>query len=139
MKKKIKISNEFTIPEEFIGISSQSKDYSLAYEINKILKIDLTILRTDFITKAKEKEDFDIILYSYNSERGYYYLLKNRSGGISIIPKLNHIDYLMIIEDSKKDLEAVSKSLSTYRSVLGAFKIKLDKQQTDFLKKILMK
>ena len=140
MKKKIKIKNEFLIPNEILAISSQYNDYQLAWEINNNFEIDLTRTVTDFIENKKDSDNIDIVLYSYEDSTGYYYyLLKNKYEGISILPKLNNIDYVLVIEDERIDLSSISSRISSSRAIVGSFRIKLNQSQVNYLKKILLK
>ncbi|MCD4794959.1 MAG: IPExxxVDY family protein [Bacteroidales bacterium] len=140
MKKTIKIKNEINIPEKVIGISSQSSDYHIAWEINNILNISLFKLSEKAFADKKLNKETPIKLYYFKDDNSRkYYLLENNTNGRSLFLSLKHIDYLLIIDPESDDVKEYVAKLSAPKAFLGCFSIELNKSQIKQLKDILLK
>ena len=139
MKKTIKIKNEFIIPEKIVGISSQSSDYHVAWEINNILGISLFKLEKVFIDKDLNKETPIKLYYFKDDNSQKYYLLENNASGRSIFPGLKHIDYLLILYPESDTIKEFVTKLSKPKVFLACFLVELNKSQIKQLKNILIK
>jgi hypothetical protein len=140
LKKVIHIKEGINLPEKIIGISSQSTDYKIAWEINNLLNIELK----KYPDKIVENADFKEIRLSYyyckgeNNEK--YFIMQNAVSGYSLLPKLKNINFFFIIFNTDDDrLKQFQKILNSAHTFLGCFMIALNKQQINKLKSILKK
>lgn len=139
MKKTIKIKNEFIIPEKIIGISSQSSDYHVAWEINNILGISLFKLEK-ILTDKDLKEKIPVKLYYFKDNNFQkYYLLENNASGRNIFSGLKHIDYLLILYPESENIKEIVTRLSKAKAFLACFLVELNKSQIKQIKNILIK
>lgn len=140
MKKTIKIKNEINIPEKIIGISSQSSDYHVAWEINNVLGISLFKLSEKVLISKDSNKEIPIKLYYFKDDNSQkYYLLKNSANGRSLFINLKHIDYLLILDPESDNVKEFVSKLSEPKVFLGCFLIELNKSQIKQLKDILIK
>ena len=140
MKKTIKIKNEIIIPEKIIGISSQSSDYHVAWEINNILGISLFKLSEKIFIDKLSNEEIPIKLFYFKDDNSQkYYLLENNVIGRSLFLSLKHIDYLLILYPKSDNVKVYVSKLSKSKAFLGCFSVELNTSQIKLLKNILIK
>jgi len=104
---------------DLIGIISHGKGYRIAWEINQVLGVELTKAK-DQLIRFNDGSAITVVNYTYTTENGGIYLLKNRglenkeSGQMLLIPELQEFDFLLKIIgadsfDSEEIMEKVRK------------------------------
>lgn len=98
-KKILKLDEEFYEPEELVVIiNSTNKDYRMAYFMNKYLKFEFS-RRSDLICDLKNNTSTRYSVYRHHQPDSHvdWYLVNNRHAEGNLIPKLQNVDYLLII------------------------------------------
>ena len=104
---------------DLIGIISHGKGYRVAWEINQVLGVELTKSK-DQLIRFNDGSSITVVNYTYTTENGGIYLLKNRglenneSGQMLLIPELQEFDFLLKIIgadsfDSEEIMDKVRK------------------------------
>lgn len=123
MAKKLKLDINYFEDYALLSISSQLKDYRLAFFINDTLDLDL-----------KKYEDF-----SFNGKKGSYswyfdtegiksssfYLFSNNHEEGKLIPSPKGIDFFLLVKDvtDNHHLDNLASSIRRIPGVLGVFKL----------------
>lgn len=106
MKKK-KLESSFEVDFDLYGLVSNSKEYKLAWNINKALGISL-LKKDDIKIEFSDHSSILISYYLYDVEHTKIELLHNRlvAGGARqskyLIPELGQFDYLLKIRDASE-------------------------------------
>ena len=119
MAKRKLISEPATYSDlTIIGLSSQLKDYRLAFFINRDIGINLVKIRDLPVYSEKEDTLFEFPLYTcFEPERRInYYLLGNNNGGTKMIPAYKQADYLMLLH-GPVDSERVNSLMIAIRKI----------------------
>lgn len=129
--KQLHIETDSTEDYQLIGISSPSKEYRLAYYINKTLGIDLRRQKDLNTTIMSEREMTPFSLFFYPEEEceHSYYLLSNSNTKSKLIPDLGTTDYFLLIRrhiEKSKILELIH-GLQKISLVQTAFMLDLSK------------
>ncbi len=122
------------IPQEpvnyiLIAISSQEKDYKLAYSINKVLDLQLSNSQTDDDLQ-EEIVLSSVQAFHYNDMENEfrYRFVQNRKDNSYLIPELKNVDYFFILQnDSERKLPEIStytKKLRTIPGILAALEVR---------------
>jgi len=99
MARKKLISEPLSYPDlGIIGISSQLKDYRLAYHIN--LSAALSLTRLDDLPVYQEKEgtlpEFPLFAYYECNRRLHFYLIGNSNHTAKLVPAYRQADYFLL-------------------------------------------
>lgn len=118
MKKKLQI--KFDLQSEYIllGISTQLKDYRLAFHINNDLKLNF-IRMDDLLFENeihKQENKFSFYYYFDEESQNTFSLISNHNKYGKILPSAKQIDYFFIIKDHIRS-EKKQKYLSTIRKI----------------------
>lgn len=131
MKKKLKI--EFEIQSEYtlFGISSQLKDYRLAFHINNDLKLNFKRMDDINIANEKSNEENNFSFYYYFDEESQntFSLISNHNQDGKLLPSAKQIDCFFIIKDYIKteQKQHFLSSIRKIRNVIAAYKLDIKK------------
>jgi hypothetical protein len=101
MAKRKLISEPATYPDlTIIGLSSQLRDYRLAFFLNRDIGINLVKIKDLPVYSEKEDTLFEFPLYtSYEPARRLnYYLMGNNNAGNRMIPAYKQADFMLMIK-----------------------------------------
>lgn len=132
MAKRRLISEPASYPDvSIIGISSQLKDYRLAFFINR--ETGLRLGKIDDLPVYSEKEDttteFPIFTYHDTAKRLDHFLMANNNAGFRIFPAYKQADFLLMIK-GLTEAESVLKLTGILKKINGiqlAFSLDNDK------------
>lgn len=99
--KKTRLTADYSFSFELFGLTSVAREYKLAWSINQSMGINLT-KQKDHIIHFIDESKLIISHFLYQSEYGYFRLLKNRSceGDLAfLVPEMKNFDYLVIFDD----------------------------------------
>ena len=147
MKKKV-LNIDTEIKIGIIGICSVAKDYRLCWEINKLLKINLTQNNKKLVKNLSLEKKYAISkstkvssLYSGSTfsfkkeEKGVIYKLISNTNqhGERLVPEQKQVDFFMLITgvDYKKEQFLLAKELRTLHIILTAFEIPANSIKTN--------
>jgi hypothetical protein len=100
--KKSNLGNEHLFQFDLYGISCVLKEYKLAWNLNRQLRIQL-VKKPDIELNFVNNRSLVISNYLFETENNAVRLIKNKSVNISedkislLIPELAHFDYLLIV------------------------------------------
>ena len=107
---------------DLIGIISPLKEYTLAWEINRVLKIHLK-KESDIIYETSRRKKFLISNYLFRIENSVFRLLKNKAPDFDnvvnpfLVPEMKEYDYFLL---SKTDVaNKKGKNILTLIKSLG--------------------
>jgi hypothetical protein len=133
LMRKTKLIVNHELGASIIGLVSTLKDYKLAWHINQVFKIDLTLqptLEIEFINSV----DLSIVSYLYATDFQQFRLVRNKSSSTNagyLIPELTNFDFFVIISGEVETMpeESVIERLHTingieYFQLLDADKLK---------------
>lgn len=114
---------EFDLPEtDFLlfGISSQSKDYRLAWYLNKSLGL---ALKRKADISPDEHSRFAHFFFENKMNRLKYHLIGMKNKGQILVKELKQIDYLLLIEGNYTTLDPDNFlfQLKNVESILAAY------------------
>jgi len=135
MKKK-KLEIEYSYDFGLLGLTSASKGYKLAWEINNLLHVKL-IRKDDVVIHQKNNTECHYSCFSYESEVNTIRLFRNKPNDTDttrnfLVPEFPHYDYILLSQgeehlDSKR-LQEVLRNIPSIELVafipLGALKSK---------------
>jgi hypothetical protein len=128
--KRMRIDIDFQYGYLIVGISSQLKDYRLAYHLNKSLGIDLKRLEDLPANFEKEKKVIPFSLFTDNLNDNFKVciLIGCNSQGVKLLPLLKHYDYIFLYEMPSVDWspEQVVASIRKIPNVQLAKNMSLD-------------
>jgi hypothetical protein len=99
LMRKTKLIVNHELGASIIGLVSTLKDYTLAWHINQVFKIDLTLqpmMEIELINSA----DLSIVSYLYSTDFKQFRLVRNKSSSTNsgyLIPELTNFDFFIII------------------------------------------
>ena len=132
LMKKSKLIANVDFDFSLLAISSQLKEYKLAWVINRDLDIHL-VKQKDEIFQFLGSDNLCISHYLYQTEHSSVRLIYNRSReegatGQYLIPELKQFDFLMIIEGFKDSFEVheVREIIKTINGVQMVNQIEVD-------------
>lgn len=111
-----------------IGIVCHSKDYRLAFEINKLLKFDF-VREHDLELKVKKETSYFAFFCHIDEENHLeYYLVGNKGSFGKLIPEEKIADYFLIIKgDLNADEEKeILKNVNEVKPILKAYPIEVE-------------
>jgi len=109
-----------------VGIVSADPDYRLSLKLNKKLSISLKTIDPVELTNDKgENLVFSRFSVSSRAPDSNFQLVSNRMGKNFLLKKLRNIDFLLLLNNSVKDLspEKVMSLLREIDSITGVFNI----------------
>ncbi len=109
MAKRKLISEPDVFPDLYIfGITSQLKDYRLAYYVNRDCGFMLTKLEDlpVFVEKDKATTNFSLYSYTEPSQHLNFYLLMNNNENIRVLPNIKEADFLLFVNGQTGTLNA---------------------------------
>jgi hypothetical protein len=119
-KRKL-ISEPASFPDlAIIGISSQLKDYRLAFHINR--ESDLSLVKNSDLPVFDEKEEklieYPIFTFYEAERRMYYYLIGNNSSSSKMISAYKQADFIFMLK-GQPDNEKMLALISIFRKING--------------------
>jgi len=130
MLKKPSTEINFLKDYQLVAIVSYLKDYTLCYNINNSLDIDL-VKHNDilFLSSSGDESSFSWYYYKDEISRTSYYLIGNKCEGGSLLKSQKAVDYFLLIKNPVDDelLKPIMVSLRTISNVTVVFE--LDMQQ----------
>jgi hypothetical protein len=98
--KKTKLIIDYEFDFELLGLISSAKGYKLAWEINRVLGIQL-IKQPDLVVGFKNKEEKGFSYYTHETQINRLKLFKNRptdqeGGKYFLIPEFPHYDFIIL-------------------------------------------
>lgn len=132
MAKRKLISEPDHFPDLFIfGITTQLKDYRLAYYVNRDCDIMLAKLEDLPLFIEKDEKTINYSLYTYinKAQHQNFYLLINNNDGIRILPNLKQADFLLMVNGQTGTLN-VADLIASLRKIPGvqfAFNVEKEK------------
>ena len=138
MKKKLKI--EFDIHSEYtlFGISSQLKDYRLAFHINNDLKFKFKRLDDLHYANGKISEGNKFSFYYYFDEDSHqtFFLISNKNKNGILLSSTKQMDYFFIIKDDIKTTkkQQILSLIRNIKNVQAVLELDIQKiKNVDFL------
>ncbi len=119
-KRKL-ISEPASFPDlTLIGITSQLKDYRLAFHINR--ESGLSLGKQDDLPVFSEKDEaiveFPLFSYFETERRLYYYLIGNNNSSLKMVSVYKQADFLMVLK-GLPDSERTPALMSVIRKING--------------------
>lgn len=131
MRHKLEFDDEFNFL--LFGISSNGKDYRLAWAINKNLNLhlkraeDIITGEHKALTNGEDKGGRSFSLFTFHDALNHikYFLVSNKSEGKVFSKELRQMDYLLIAEGNYEyvDVENFLLKLKNSETVLAAYQI----------------
>lgn len=121
MAKRKLISEPATYPDlTILGLSSQLRDYRLAFFLNRETGINLVKIKDVPVYSEKEDCLFDFPLFTcYEPARRLnYYLMGNNNAGNRMVPAYKQADYILMI-NGQVDSEISVKLNTSIRKIPG--------------------
>ena len=101
-KKVLKINYDDEMDFILIGISSGFKDYRLCFELNRVLDINLERINEHTLLIGKNNSQVKYERFRFVNEYDQCFtLIANRNEKQILIPELNMIDFILMIEPSE--------------------------------------
>jgi len=122
--KKIKLTQENSVPEFIIGISSQHYDFQVAWLINNVLGRSLSKSKSISIRLKKDNNisTYSFSLFSYSDlDNNFFYLLSNKEELAILYPKYKNIDYFLIVKSNEISIDDVIKNIKGKDFIIGSF------------------
>ncbi|OFY62537.1 MAG: hypothetical protein A3H98_04330 [Bacteroidetes bacterium RIFCSPLOWO2_02_FULL_36_8] len=91
---------------QLFGISTPMKDYQLAWEFNRVLKIDFCKKEYSLSQKKEEQEKNLISYYEYKDTNYLFRLFQNKVSqkGIEyLIPEMKSLDFILFLSGTEKE------------------------------------
>lgn len=101
--KKSKLEIEYTYDFDLLGISSQEKEYTLAWHVNRQLGLNLE-KSDDIVLDFKGDHRLVFSNLSFQTENSTFMLIRNKAvesskpGNYFLLPELKELDYLVLLE-----------------------------------------
>ena len=125
MAKKIKIDIDFSSDNTLLAVSFQKKDYTLAFNLNKTLKIKLEKIEDlPYYDESIEKlQKFSLFHYHDPDCQLSFYLLSNHHPEGKLFRAFKTIDFFILIHGSigKDSVSEIVKKVKSIKGVLTAF------------------
>jgi hypothetical protein len=98
--KRTKLIIEYEYDFELIGLTTFLKGYRLAWEINRLLHINL-VKQPDLTVEFKNSEEKSFSFYAYHGSHNRLKLFKNKAsendpGKYFLIPEFPHYDFIIL-------------------------------------------
>ncbi|MHC1777633.1 MAG: IPExxxVDY family protein [Lentimicrobium sp.] len=121
MAKRKLISEPALFPDLIIiGISSQLKDYRLAFHINR--ESDLSLIKNNDLPVFDEKEEklieYPLFTFHEVERRIHYYLIGNNNSTIKMISAYKQADFIFMLK-GQPDKEKKLALISVFRNISG--------------------
>ncbi len=92
---------EYDFEFDLIGICSNSKDYSLVWNLNRNLDLELKRDLEDFnILLGKNSSTHSVFRYTCEETHASYELIKNKGTGGFLIPEQAQVQYFLLLYDN---------------------------------------
>ena len=106
-KNKLVIDYEFNF--QLLGVTSAARGYKLAWELNRLLDINL-VKQPDLAVGFKKEEEKYFSYYSFEASFNRLKLFKNRpvdqeTGKYFLIPEFPHFDFIILAAMDENHLE----------------------------------
>lgn len=103
-----------------LSLSSQLKDYRIAYFINEYLGVELEKYEDFYQEKARS---FSWYCYAEGENGATFYLVGNHHPAGKLIPSMQNIDYFLLIKDlyDEQRLADMMRSLRSIPGVMAVF------------------
>jgi hypothetical protein len=103
--KKRRLDIEYNYDFELLGLASSVRSYKLAWEINRVLKVNLK--KKDDLKVTTREGEFFFTFYSHQSTVNTVNLFRNRSneseaGGMYLVPEHSHLDYILYTKGNEE-------------------------------------
>ncbi len=100
--KKSKLVIDYKFDFELLGLISTAKGYKLAWEINRVLGIQL-VKQADLVVGFKNNEEKSFSFYSYQTQLNRLKVFKNKpsepdAGKYFLIPEFPHFDFIILAD-----------------------------------------
>jgi hypothetical protein len=98
--KKSKLLIDYDFDFLLLGVTSAARGYKLAWELNRLLVINLT-KQPDLIVGFKKDEEKSFLYYSFETPLNRLKLFKNKpqdqdTGKYFLIPEFPHFDFIIL-------------------------------------------
>ena len=98
--KRTKLIIDYEYDFELVGLTTSLKGYKLAWEINKILQINL-VKQPDLAVGFKNNEEKSFSFYAHQGSHNRLKLFKNKAsenepGKYFLIPEFPHYDFIIL-------------------------------------------
>lgn len=132
MAKKKLISNPASYPDlTVMGVSTQIKDYRLAFLMNNLLGFKLKKLEDlpVFFAKHNALLYYPIFTFHDTEQRLYYCLIGNNHTHQPMIHSIKHADYLVFIKGypEQNKMEELTSNLRAHHEIQLAFNAEKEK------------
>ena len=103
--KKNKLEIEYSYNFELLGVRTSLKGYKLAWELNKILKINL-VKQEDLVVHFKRGQTSAYDHYSFRTTLNDFHLFKNRpleaeNAVPELVPEFPHFDFIIMTQSEE--------------------------------------
>ncbi|MBA4144858.1 MAG: IPExxxVDY family protein [Cytophaga sp.] len=107
MKKK-KLEVDYSYDFDLLGISSSAKGYKLAWEINRLMNINL-VKQKDLILYQKKDTEISFSCFCYESVPNKLMLFRNKPNENErakdfLVPEFPHMDYIFMTQGEEYTL-----------------------------------
>ena len=116
-----------------IGICTSLVDYRLAWEINQAIDLRLSRSDEDYLKTNKKGETlsshslYEDVEDDQNSE---YILVKNMDKGKHLVSELEMIDFFLLINDDRNDIQDISIKLRGIETIQTTVVIDVDEHKS---------
>ncbi|MCB0476587.1 MAG: IPExxxVDY family protein [Crocinitomicaceae bacterium] len=131
--KKIVLDLDEGFEYEVIGICTSMVDYRLAWEINQSLHLKLARSDEDYLKTNKKGE----ILSSHSlyeavddDQNTDYILVKNKSKGKLLVGELEMIDFFLLVNDFRADIQEMSVKLRSVEMIQTTVVVDVDEHKS---------
>ncbi|WP_114781368.1 IPExxxVDY family protein [Botryobacter ruber] len=106
--KKLRLDTEYDYGFELYGVATATKEYKLAWLLNKLLKFRL-VKQTDLCYQLQGHVRFLISNYQYHTEHSVVRLFRNKAldsnpaRGTFLLPDIKEFDYIVQVAGALKD------------------------------------
>ncbi len=103
--KKNKLEIEYSYNFELLGVRTSLKGYKLAWELNKILKINL-VKQEDLVVHFKKGQLASYDHYSFRTTLNDFHLFRNRPNEAenavpALVPEFPHFDFIIMTQSEE--------------------------------------
>lgn len=109
---------------EWIGICTSHSDYRLVWGLNQALSSFLAKQDENFhvVRKGAVNAEFPFYFWLQEETLASFYLIKNKSVNVHLIPEKLQIDYFLVIKNTEHvDIELILEQVKSVNSVMAAF------------------
>ena len=103
--KKNKLEIEYSYNFELMGVRTSLKGYKLAWELNKILKINL-VKQEDLVIHFKKDQTSSYDHYAFRTTLTDFHLFRNRPNEAEnavpeLVPEFPHFDFIIMTQNEE--------------------------------------